>query len=511
MGNYVLLDAMGIQSYIFQTNTLKIILGASYLLANWQKACEQMVEKSEGRLFTSAGGNVLAWFNTEEKALEFKSKAIEKCPPGLSIAWAITDDSATDREIWNILQKEIARFKAGDRDAIDYLEPVSLARPGCLHCGIRPSDGGGKIDNRKICSTCRTLYDKGGNLGQHNSTAKKSSIDRLYDLPEELGLGVLESYPVDLKEMVKRPDSDVDDLMAVVVVDLNDMGNRVKQILLDGDFNRLKDFSQQLETDYCDLFRQQITAVAKEKSGVSEEMSFIRVRPLMLGGDDAVFALPAPLWPQFVTDVLRRLSEKEYPACAGVVVAKHNFPINRLVMMAEELIKNAKSLCRYRGEKSAIDWYVHQESAFTNPLEVRKRNFYHAQDSANIDFQDFHSISTRKPYELGEFEGLLAKSEEIMALSSRKKYSLYQALRQGPLKTRQVLKYVFFRDETEKLDKYSILWEEISSQDSDFPLWEKMKAQNGDNETCSENYELYHSCWPDIIELSWMIEDQQRR
>ena len=86
---YVLIDAMGIQNYIFETNNLKIIAGASLALARWQKECADL---KQIHIVFSAGGNILAWSSDKELAVKFKNRVLDMAPPGLEIAWAIVEE-----------------------------------------------------------------------------------------------------------------------------------------------------------------------------------------------------------------------------------------------------------------------------------------------------------------------------------------------------------------------------------------------------------------------------------
>jgi hypothetical protein len=221
--------------------------------------------------------------------------------------------------------------------------------------------------------------------------------------------------------------------------------------------------------------------------------------------------MPAPMWPFFVSTALASLEDKGYPACAGITIAKHNFPINRLVLMAEDMVKSAKCLSRYRNNnKPAIDWHIHQESAFSDPMIVRKRNYL---ISAGL-YNDFHAACTRRPYTLEKFNilighaNLLTKSE--YSISNRKLYALYQALRKGPKKTQEVLKYIFLRDENDRMEKYKYIWDEICNcpahtdqTASEYHLWELVKDEAGIVFKDSDGKQLYDTQWTDIIELKW--------
>lgn len=492
---YILLDAMGIQSYIFKTNTLKIILGSSLALARWQVDCRDICLKSRGDLITSAGGNVLARFDGQDfsnQALGFKDACLQKAPPGMEIAWAkVNDNGKKDLEIWSDLQREIARYKAGDRDQSDYPpSPLTFPLSGCKHCGVGPDDGQGKVPDRSICKDCRDLHGKSDQL---NNPTDKTSIEKICSIPLE-NSGKF-TFPVRLDELVTN-ERDEQELLAVAVFDLNDMGIKVRETVERSGFDELCNFSSKLEEDFSNVFKEVIRELPLVLD--SKKTKTIRLRPLMIGGDDAVFAMPASLWIFFVQKTLSKLKEKELSACAGVALAKHTYPINRLVQMAEELASNAKN--RYRWENKAgdavIDWHLHQETSFTSPIEIRKRNYIPIRQEDNL-----YEISTRRPYTLGELEELIKKAEKLKGLSGRKLFSLYRALRRGTVETRNTLVYTFLRDEQDDLKKYQPLWDWIRDIPGDEPLWEKTEFVRG-----SYKPSLYDTKIADIIELGWLLE-----
>ncbi|MCK4445613.1 MAG: hypothetical protein KAW56_00865, partial [Candidatus Marinimicrobia bacterium] len=399
---YIMLDAIGIQRYIFETNTLRIITGSSLWLAQWQKECKGLCRSHGGEIITSAGGNVLAKFTQEEKALKFKESAIKARPAGLEIAWAkVESDNDNAEDIWSKLQVEIAKFKAGEREKNDYIQPQKfIDRIGCQFCGVRPSDGKGEIEKKDICEVCCKKYEKGKSLTE--STSAKTLIE---SLNKKAG-----SFPQELDKMVEIPESKETELLAVVVIDLNEMGTWIENIVKDKGFKELHTFSEGLESGIAGICNGLIDDMMGKGDNwknlnVKNEHG-LRIRPLFLGGDDLVFAMPVSLWQKFVSFIFDGLKDivsdglkdKKLEACAGIMIAKHNFPINQLVEMAEDLCANAKGLVKYKKQSNkdiggfALDWHIHQESVFESPVAIRKRSFL--KEIGNYKY----AIATDKPY-----------------------------------------------------------------------------------------------------------------
>ena len=201
--HYLLLDAMGIQRYVFETNTLKIIAGSSFALAEWQKKCESLCN-GHGEIITSAGGNVLAYFDAPDKLKAFKDKVISDPikPPGMEIAWAKSDEKKTNWDTWLDLQREIARYKAGDRDDEPGLYPYHPSgKPGCLFCGEKPADGKSLVDDKAICTHCQKRYEKGYKLKTtHTGT---TTLEILYRTAE-VDLGFPDIFPP-ISKLWSRP------------------------------------------------------------------------------------------------------------------------------------------------------------------------------------------------------------------------------------------------------------------------------------------------------------------
>ena len=228
-------------------------------------------------------------------------------------------------------------------------------------------------------------------------------------------------------------------MLAVVVIDINNLGNKVKEIVKqDKGFEKLKTVSQNLEKLICKILVTILTEWKKKPACIRKDEAgnnaYIRFIPLLVGGDDIAVSMPAPLWPDFVSRFFTLLNEERIGICAsaGVVMAPHNFPISRLMDMAEELVGNAKGLVRYfsknggPSDQCAVDWYVHYETAFTSVKDARRRATQ--EDEVN----SIYEVATACPYTQNDFENLRKDADKLRrstSLSNRKLLSLYKAFR----------------------------------------------------------------------------------
>ena len=472
---YALLDLTGIQKAVFETTRLKIVVGASLQIAGWQNTCEQIASDADAAWTSSAGGNVLTAFkgDTNKGAMDFVEKACSMSNGlGLNVAWSVQQGD-DDVSVWHDLQHDVALFKAGARpkDAYKWLAiheetaPVK-GKERCPECGTRMC-GGEKFRKKTVCDTCAKRGNLADNFWNEAATRAKyqnTTFGIVCDLFEE-------ALPDNFDKLAGAGDLQSDALpVAVVVFDLNDMGNYFKDAIKPNNsgenFKEYKDKSKELEKNIREIYTNAINEVIpKEKK--------LAIYPVLLAGDDACFVLPQKHWPAFVQAVFKQIKEKGYTACAGVVIGAHNYPFRQLVNMAEELLANAKQKYRLKRKynpglkECVVDWHVFQESNVSSALESRNRIF------ARIDTNNNRlSLATAKPYTETEFETCLKNGDALYLkdsqgnpiISNRKIYALYQSLLQGPEATRDTVKYVFLREDDKhdaQLEKFKPLWELI--------------------------------------------------
>ena len=512
---YVLIDAMGIQNYIFETNNLKIIAGASLALARWQKECADL---KQIHIVFSAGGNILAWSSDKELAVKFKNRVLDMAPPGLEIAWAIVEEvddhkntsggeNHPDFIIWQKLQKQIGRYKCGDMDAGDYKQPD----PGiseCNFCGKREISA--KLAGTEAaCKECASNYHTYTGFRADMSAGSVTLLESLYLKAREIGFQDI--FPDDLKTLVQKKEGEDNDLLALIVIDINNLGERVKEKVKKKGFECLGGFAAGLEELIAGIWKGLIQDLSTNwkpywgLTGGNKGDQHLKIRPLLMAGDDMVVAVPARIWPKIVEKALSALEENGYPPCAGVVIIPHTFPISRVMQMGEDIIHNAKGFLRLKekqkesGEsdcsKSAIDWHLHQQSSYTSPLFARRTQYFKEMGRTKAGIKQI-SYRTKRPYTLADFKNINSHVIEGEG-SKRKLFHIYESLSKGPEQTRNTIVYSFFRKEDEQLTRHPWLWKLIEEADGDFPLWDKRNLHIE-----REDYIIHETAAFDILELA---------
>ncbi|OQB30211.1 MAG: hypothetical protein BWY09_02999 [Candidatus Hydrogenedentes bacterium ADurb.Bin179] len=423
--------------------------------------------------------------------------------------------------MWQKLQVEIGRFKAGDRDTADYLYLPDLPKIDhtniCTFCGMRTREksDGGTTDRGQACTVCKERI----RLKEENkkaATETKTSLEMLY---------ADHDFAEDLEAIAGVKTGDERASVAVVVMDLNDMGNRVKRVISgqSDKFETFGVFSKRLEEQLFTLF----DGVLKTVFGNSPSLP---CQPLLFAGDDVAFVMREDYWIPFVNEVFKGIKDVkpdgEPVTCgAGVVIAPHNFPINRLVDMAEELAGNAKRLFRHpqvggKDAESVLDWHVFQESAFASALEARQRLFLQ-----EVQINEEAYMATDKPYTASEFNTLCEGAEKFWDnLPETKRHGLYEALCYGPEATRDFLALHLLRDENDQLQKYDGIWQAVeewkkNNKNGGLVLWHTMKT-DGDGiladskappGTYRKNTTLHYTHCADSMELYWMQQKGTRQ
>lgn len=392
-------SVQGIQDFIFQTNSLAEIVGASELVeeictlsfvkmispdpkhsASYLSARDYLKEDSNAVL--NAAGNIKYIFSSRtdcEKVVREFPRMIYEFAPGVTISQAVVEitDGVALKDIVGTLEArlKIQRNKPA-RSAV--LGLIGTQRSRQTGLPIVSSGNGLYLDK----ATAAKLYTF------ENGTRKKKTTYNL--CKKAFGLEDLEEKRVPF--MIDSMTSN-NDWIAVIHADGNGLGNVITKIGSSENKSAspqkvLKDFSQRLDEATT------TAAIKAYKSLGIDDAEVIPIRPIVLGGDDLTVICRADLALRYTSVFIREfeieterllgdiLSEyKVYTkgnissrltACAGIAFVKSSFPFHYAYSLAEQLCSKAKA-----DAKSDID--VSQELAHSCVMFHKVQGSYTGQ------------------------------------------------------------------------------------------------------------------------------------
>ena len=366
----------GIQSFIFQTNTLREIVGASELV---EEICTKMfaeqlgisiteLEKDENAIINAAG-NIKYIFDNEKKCKEvfreFPKRVLETAP-GITISQAVI-------ELQNGYNLDAARLKLEDRLREGRNMPMQPLTLGLM--GIQRSRETG-LPERYHANNPEDYCDEG-------TFRKREAADTYSLLKKAIG-----EEMADMVKTTNRVDSftDTNDWIAVIHADGNGLGQIVKAISKNDPSGRdFHTFSSLLNQSTIDAAKSAAGMVFKDTIKNGTDLPF---RPVVLGGDDLTVIIRGSLAMPFIQNYLEAfekftnenfeaLGEKYavlrngLTACAGIAYVKSSFPYYYAYNLAEELCAAAKK--DSNREKSCIMFHKVQDSFVESYEDITKR------------------------------------------------------------------------------------------------------------------------------------------
>lgn len=341
-------SVQGIQSFIFQTNKLQEIVGASEIV---EQICKNwffdVLNKTnvESNLILSAAGNIKFFFDKKEECeLIVKSfpKYVMQKAPGITISQAVVEVVGDLYSYENImtLEKNLKTQRSKPSLAIEqgYMILERARRTGGVVCleGIKDKNDFATFQKLEMQNNA-SLYKKmtGEHLNENQTKAK---------------------LPMNLSDMTK---SGSNSWIAVIHAD----GNGLGQILMKyGDKiienQEFKAFSQAIQNATEAACKVAFDKVVKVKS--DEDKKYL-IRPIIIGGDDVTIIIRADLALDFTNEFLKAFeikSKEEFltlktkelhdglTACAGICYVKDNYPLHYALKISEDLCKDAKKMVK---------------------------------------------------------------------------------------------------------------------------------------------------------------------
>lgn len=357
----------GIQDFIFKTNELRHIVGASELV---EQICTSAFDEfaKNGESVVRAAGNIKFIFDNEEdcrKAVREFPKKVMTMAPGVTISQAVI-------QLGDDFGKAI--------NQIESLLKVQRNKPQrSVACGLM---GIKRTNNTGLpVVTYKDEYKDESTIQKECYEDTKGLCIKSFGVPNLSS----EAVAYDINEITGK-----NDWIAIIHADGNGLGKVVQKVGKNKDvFSR---FSLQL-----DFATKEAAQIAYSKvAGVFHAKSVIPIRPVVLSGDDMTVIIRGDLAIQYANAFIKAFEEKtkehlgdifreqsvfaegeDYlTACAGIAFTKSSYPFYYGYQLAEELC------CYAKKDTKAI------YEANSNHLPPSCLLFHKIQDSFIVSYED---------------------------------------------------------------------------------------------------------------------------
>lgn len=362
----------GIQDFIFKTNELKHIVGASELV---EQICTSAFDEfaKNGESVVRAAGNIKFIFNDEadcKKAVKEFPKKVMTMAPGITISQAVVAYSGD-------FSKAIDDIEALLK--VQRNKPSRSVSSGLI--GIKRANNTGLPVIKIQEEDQKVVYKDESTVQKECFQDVKGLCEKSFGKTSLLAKGV--AYNI-------SDITDKNDWIAIIHADGNGLGKVVQAVGKQKDVFR--EFSQQLDIATKEAANKAFESVADK----FKEKTIIPIRPVVLSGDDMTVIIRGDLALDYANAFITAFEEttkhhlgkilqeqhvfaddKDYlTACAGIAFIKSSYPFYYGYQLAEDLCGQAKK------DTKAI------YGAETNYLPPSCLMFHKVQDSFIIDYKD---------------------------------------------------------------------------------------------------------------------------
>jgi len=346
-------SVQGIQKFIFETNKLKEIVGASELV---EQICTKNFADAIGKknnedldndpnAITNAAGNIKYLFDSKELCenvvFSFPKDVMEKAP-GITISQAVIP-----------IELEL---KADDFNRLEdklKIQRNKIEKP--LHQALMISERARKTGNSGAG------WDKNeSEVIDFAQVEKRKTVDAsVVNLSKKLTGEIVSTKDFNYEvEDIAHGLKGSKNWIAVIHADGNNLGKLIQKMaenLKNKNENEVKsafkEFSQKLDKATTCAAQTAYNEVVLKAKNISK----IPIRPIVIGGDDLTVIIRGDLALDFTTVFLKQFEietaakldfENGLTACAGIAYIKPTYPFHYAVHLAEELCTYSKKVAK---------------------------------------------------------------------------------------------------------------------------------------------------------------------
>lgn len=395
----------GIQEFIFRTNKLSEITGASELV---ERICTDYfttaVEQHKPEIIMQAAGNVKCIFDTKEACADvvrrFPKKVLEEVP-GITISQAVVKFSTAEASQEDFLKLE-SRLRT-QRNKAD--RPTTL---GLMGIERSRQTGLPVVDDETFKDADEATIAKKKVI----SETLKSLCENAFgaDLPDEF-------IAYDTDKMTGE-----NNWLAIIHADGNGLGQAVQNVAQEGS-EELRDFSQKLD-DANKEAAQAAFEFVQEKYNLGNEN--IPIRPIVLSGDDFTMICRADFALDYTKAFIENFEDKTkekgigiegkgLKACGGIAFVKSSFPFYYGYEMAESLCaaakKDAKNMVSDQAKAPSCIMFYKVEDSFTESYEEIKNRVLttNTEDKLSYAFGPYYIAKQDARWTIEEIQKMIGE------------------------------------------------------------------------------------------------------
>lgn len=410
-------DVRGIQKYIFRTNKIKEIIGASALVESlvltlFKECTKKAANKNivtdisendklkfqfddkntiDAEIVYYGGGNLLVLYNDEEFAEQISKEmcmALVQKTYSLQMAYASVD-----------VQNENS-YETDYKKLRQQLEKVKDNMPMC-----RPVKGFPITLNDPLTGMAFSKEYK-GKMCTYEACKKLEKYDALNINPQKIDeFGTEEG----------------NSRIAIVHIDGNSMGKRIKKTM-EGvrDYKTAAEKYRKLSGNIQDIFvntalKNVENNVEKmcEKAGLQNRTKDTVYRRIISAGDDITFICNSKIAMSCVTTFMDALNKEElgYTACAGIYITHSKFPFSKAYELSEELCDSAKVPSR-KEAGNYVDFQFRMGASLNSLEMIREKQFISFEGKTLIG-RPYHIGAPLKDENVKELDDLMTMLNDL--------------------------------------------------------------------------------------------------